>query len=485
MRFIPNKIQLDVLKRHIGPFIFCFFTVMFLLLMQFLILYIDRLIGKGLPIEIIIELILTNLAYMVVLAAPMAILVASLMAFGKFTELNELTALRAAGINPIHTITPVLAAATLMAIFLVWFSNDVLPDSNQRARALFLDIRTKKPGFDLKENEFYDGIEGYTFLVKNITNDADSLYDVTLFQESSSNQKKAIIKAKKGNLSSSNDQTLTLFLYDGSILRFINRRSNGKNTKVLEETAFKRHRLSFDLSAMAFSRTNPDKQGRNDRTMDIKAMRAVVDTLAKDIQKEKEKVYAAKTFDSSAYEYLTPDSIRGIPNNRSISTQKSTSDSLNNEPYQSKYKVMGQFSNKAGQDALYNFALSRLRNYRSSYENLKVNTDWRTNRIAKYWVEIHKKVSLPLACIIFVLIGAPIGMYTKKGNLGYAALISAGFLTFFWISIIQGEKLADRLVISPFTGMWFSNILLGIIGGVMILQMCTSFRISNLWKRRE
>lgn len=154
MKFLPNKIQLSVLRRHIGPFIFCFVTIMFLLLMQFLILYIDKLISKDLPIGIILELIATNLAYMVVLAAPMAVLVASLMAFGKFTELNELTALRAAGVNPIHTVTPVLAAAALLSVFLFWFSNDVLPDANQRARTLFLDIRQKSRGLILKRMSF-------------------------------------------------------------------------------------------------------------------------------------------------------------------------------------------------------------------------------------------------------------------------------------------------------------------------------------------
>ena len=147
-----NKLQIDILKRHVGPFIFCFFTVMFLLLMQFLMLYIDKLVGKGLPLSIILELIVTNLASMVVLAAPMATLVASLMAYGKFTELNELTALRAAGVNPIHIINPVLGVATVMAVGLILFGNYVLPDSNQRARSLFMDIRLKKPGFDLKSN---------------------------------------------------------------------------------------------------------------------------------------------------------------------------------------------------------------------------------------------------------------------------------------------------------------------------------------------
>ncbi len=156
--------------------------MMFLLLMQFLILNIDKLIGKDIPLLIIIELVATNLAYMVVLAAPMAVLIATLMAFGKFSELNELTALRASGINPIKIIQPVLIAAFILGLTLIWFSNNVLPEANSKARSLFLDIRLKKPGFDLKPNVFYDGIEGYTFLVREIDNDTDSLYNVTLFQ---------------------------------------------------------------------------------------------------------------------------------------------------------------------------------------------------------------------------------------------------------------------------------------------------------------
>jgi lipopolysaccharide export system permease protein len=238
---------------------------------------------------------------------------------------------------------------------------------------------------------------------------------------------------------------------------------------------------------MAFSRSNPSDKSRNDRTMDIKAMRAVVDTLDNEIQQAKNKVYELNKF------ALDPSEYRGEQKNKKI--QLESTGTINSSiaanvdstqaAFASKFNILQMLSYQSNQNAIYQLTLNQLRSYQSSYENLKVNTEWRTNRIAKYWVEIHKKVSLPLACIIFVLIGAPIGMYTKKGNLGYAALISAGFLTFFWISIIQGEKLADRLVVSPFTGMWFSNILLGIIGGVMVLQMCTSFRISNLWKRRE
>lgn len=475
MRFLPNKIQLDVLKRHVGPFIFCFLTVMFILLMQFLILHIHRLIGKGLPFGVIVELILTNLAYMVVLAAPMAVLVASLMAFGKLTELNELTALRAAGINPIRTVTPVMVAGLILSVFLVWFSNDVLPDANQRARSLFLDIRTKKPGFDLKEGQFYKGIQGYTFLVKDLPAGSDSLYNVTLFQEASSNNNQAVIKAKKGYLQSNPNQTLTLFMYDGSINRILQSGDSRDTDSSVERSTFDRYRLTFDLSQMAFSRSNPEKHSRTERTMDTKTMLAVVDTLERELKSQKEKVFKNHTFLGDVeIKEQTENPIR-------LDTNAAQDSTL----YASNYRLLSLSKNREEQLQLYETALPELRSYRSTYENLKVNTDWRVKRVARYWVEIYKKFSIPLACLIFVIIGAPIGMFTKKGNLGYAALIGVVFLTFFWITIIQGEKLADRLYISPFTGMWFSDILLGIAGVIMMLQISTSFKISKLWKRSD
>lgn len=475
MKFTPNKLQLDILKRHVGPFVFCFLTVMFLLLMQFLILHIDKLVGKGLPLGIILELIVTNLAYMVVLAAPMATLVASLMAFGKFSELNELTALRAAGINPIHVINPVLVAGLVMSISLMWFSNYVLPDSNQQARSLFIDIRLKKPGFDLNPNEFYDGIEGYTFLVKEVDNEADSLYDVTLMQEPSTEREKAYIKAKSGSLQSEdNGHTLTLFLFDGSSVRYMERRNQGEIVDILEKTNFDRYKISFDLSDLAFSRSNPEQHNRNDRTMKAETMLAVVDSLEKEID-------SARTKLLSQNNNLIPTEEQPEATIEKVLAAHDPDEEIV-PPYESTFATLNVLESRKEQEALNELALSGLRSQKADIENVITNTDWRIKRIARYLVEVHKKISIPLACFIFVLIGAPIGMYTKKGNLGYAALIGTIFLTFYWISIIQGEKMADRLFISPATGMWASNIILAIIGSYMVLRLCTSFKISNLWK---
>lgn len=482
MNILPNKLQLDVLRRHIGPFIFCFLTVMFLLLMQFLILHIDQLVGKGLPLGIIIELILTNLAYMVVLAAPMAVLVSTVMAYGRFSELNELTALNAAGVNPIRIITPVIFFSILLSIFLVWFSNNVLPQANQRARALFIDIRMKKPGFDLQPHVFYDGIEGYTFLVKRMSAEGDTLFNVTLFQEPGAKRDRAIIKADYGLLKSEKDrQTLTLYLHDGSILHYIPPQPK-RREEVIEQTDFSKYRISFDLSELAFSRSNPNRQTRSDRTMSARAMLAVVDSLHHEIGEQREKYFddAGKVLDPE--EHLKNKTRYG-PGYTGYTPPSDTTQLL--PALKSRFTVLNVPDTWNEQRALIDRTLNKLRDLQARFDNLGVNIHWREQRASKFMVEVYKKYSIPFACLAFILIGAPIGMLTRKGNLGFAGLIGAGILTFYWISIIQGEKLADRMYISPFTGMWFGDILLSMIGIYLIIHMVTPYKISKLWGSRD
>jgi lipopolysaccharide export system permease protein len=469
-----NSVQLNLLKKHVGPFLFSFFTMMFILLMQFLMNHVDKLVGKGLPLGIVIELILTNLAFMVVLAIPVAILVATLMAFGQFSEWNELTAIRAAGINPIKLIAPVLFAGFLLFGFTAYFSNYILPEANHKARSLFLDIRMQKPAFDLQPGIFYQDIEGYTFLITEIDSETDSLYDVRVFQSQSDSRRRAYINADRGWLESPDQYTLSLFLYDGSALRFIP--GNRQNKETLERNHFSKYRMSFDLSDLAFSRSNPDQRSRTDRTMSAQAMLAVVDSLQNEIQNEYEK-FRQNTGQTQTIPF-TSDVNRGLP---LIKDQKI--DTL--QIYNSEYVSLHHLPNPSAKTASLNRAINSIDSYRAELDNLRSNTGWRDFRVAEFMVEVHKKLSIPFACLLFVMLGAPIGMLTRKGNLGVAALISAGLLTIYFIAIIQGEKLADRMIISPFMGMWGINIFLFVIGLFLILHVSSSFRITNLWRSSE
>lgn len=515
-----RSLQIDILKRHIGPFLFCFMLVMFLLLMQFLILHIDKLVGKGLPFGIIIELILTNLAYMVVLAVPMSVLVANLMAFGKFSELNELTAIKAAGINPLSIIRPVLIATTGLTLFLIWFSNDVLPEANYKARSLFIDIRMQRPGFDLRQNVFYDGIDHYNFLVRQLPAGTDSLVDVTLFQEERTNREQAVIKARKGYLTSVEDtDVLSLYMFDGNIQRPLRDNADGK--KRVELTNFGQYRINFDLSDLSFSRTDPNNRRRDDRTMSSQAMLAVIDSLNRNTkndvlsynrQKGVNQAFQMLGQQSNPTSGTAPREGTALPpvdaateapaqqtepvQRQAVAPGEITVEQIpiifpafsvgdTTLPRQTRFVVLSNLQNTKEQQHAVRRASTSMRNSISQLINLQNNMNWRTERIAQYMVEVHKKVSIPVACIIFVLVGAPLGILTRKGNLGFNALISTVIFTYYWIGIIQGEKLADRMFISPFTGMWFTNITLFVLGIYLMLKVMYEFRISDLWRKKH
>ena len=488
---VLKRLQREILVGHIGPFLFCFLIVMFLLLMQFLIYHIDKLVGKGIPIAIILELILTNLAYMVVLAVPMAVLVSSLMAFGKFAENNELAAVKAAGISPMSLIRPVMVAALILFGFLAWFSDQVLPDANYKARSLFIDIRMQKPGFDLRENVFYDGIDSYNFLVRRIEASGDSLRDITLFQEGNAERSSAVVKADHGYMQSVPDtDILSLYLFDGQIVRNIAQAPTAENR--IEKTRFETYRINFDLSDLNFNRSDPDRRRRDDRTMTSAMMKVIVDSLQRDIQADFERLTAYKGINrlyitKERFEGDSTENFRKLLSGAEMAFQPPPSWAqtidLPENVVETELFSLNQLEHRERQRQVASRAQTNFRTTIAQLNNLQNNIQWRSERSAVYMVEIYKKVSIPFACLIFVMVAAPLGMLTRKGNIGFNALISAGLFTYYWISVIQGEKLADRMIISPITGMWFGNVTLFILGIYLLLKVVYEFRISDLWNR--
>lgn len=97
-------------------------------------------------------------------------------------------------------------------------------------------------------------------------------------------------------------------------------------------------------------------------------------------------------------------------------------------------------------------------------KNQQSNLDHYNRQIYKYQVEIYKKFSIPFACIVFVLIGAPLGIRARKGSLGVGVTFSVGFFLIYWACLIGGEELADRQMVHPALAMWFPNIVVGVFG---------------------
>ncbi len=222
-----------------GPFLAAFGTLLFLLLMQFLINYLPELVGRGLPFGVIAELIAYSLAYMVVLAVPMAVLVATLLVFARLAETQAYAVAKSAGISLLGLAWPVLAAAVFVAGGMMAFNNVVLPEANFRMKGLWQDIRQKKPGFELEAGVFYDGIQGYAIRVADAPAESNALREVLVFDDSEAGQR-ATITAARGELEPAGDAALVMLLEDGEIHRLSSVRDEGERTERYERVAFER-----------------------------------------------------------------------------------------------------------------------------------------------------------------------------------------------------------------------------------------------------
>ncbi|MGA9117415.1 MAG: LptF/LptG family permease [Bacteroidota bacterium] len=424
-----------VLKALIGPFVFSFGTLMFLFLLQFVMKFIDQLVGKGLTAWVIIELVGLNLAWMVVLAVPMSVLVAVLMAFGELSSRNEITAMKASGVGMHRMMGPVLLAASGTAILLVLFFNDVLPDANHRAKTLGMDIRRKRPTLALQPGLFSQEIPGFSILARRTAEKTNDLEGVTLYDYGDP-RTGILITAERGSISFSPDfRKLILDLETGEIhtLELASRRE-------YRRVRFERHRIAMDVEGYDFERTAEGTFIRSDRELSAREMMVIVDSLEAERARVEEGIreVAARDADSLLAGKLIPVPYAGFRTMHQPQTQD---------------------------------ALVHARQMQAWVENEALRVEGLGTQISQYMVEVHKKYSIPAACLVFVLVGLPLGIMARKGGFGVAATLSLGFFLLYWACLIGGEKLADRGLLSPALGMWLANILIGLVGVYLSIRI--------------
>jgi lipopolysaccharide export system permease protein len=424
-----------LLRALAGPFLFSLFTLMFLFLLQFVMKFIDQLVGKGLSAWLIIELVALNLAWMVVLAVPMAVLVATLMAFGDLSSRNEITAMKASGMSIYRMLLPVLAAATLVAVLLVYFNNDVLPEANHRAKTLLIDIRRKKPTLSIVAGSFSEDIPGYSILVRRTFERSNDLEGITLYDHTNPSGSVAIT-AERGKISFSPDyRKLIMDLQNGEIHQLdLQRKSAYRRVR------FENHRIAMNVQGFDFERSAEGTFDRGDRELSASAMLDTVASLRAQVDLMKRELgdSLAAHMERRLEGVGEPDPRVGI-----------------------RY---GGFS----ADTRPMMVVRTLGATATSRINQIVFNE---KKIDQYMVEVHKKYAIPAACLVFVLIGLPLGIMSRRGGFGIAATLSLGFFVLYWAFLVGGEKLADRALISPFSGMWAANILLGLVGVYLTIRI--------------
>jgi lipopolysaccharide export system permease protein len=428
------KAHLYILRAHLAPFLFSFITLMFIFLLQFLMKAVDQLVGKGLGFWVISELILLSLAWMVVLAIPASVLVATLMGFGRLSSQNEITALRAGGMSLPRMMTTVVLAATALGLLTVQFNNRVLPEANHRFKLLMMDIRRIKPTLSISAGLFNQDLTGYSILARRTQERSNDLEGLTIYDYTDPSMN-VVITADRGRVSFTSDyRKVVMDLTDGEIHSY---RPSAPDE--YRRIAFSRHRIVMEAEGFDFERSAVTAFSRSDRELSADEMRAIVDSLRTEAA-----ALRAQVPDDRAVQGRVP----GVSRIPSVPPAETTAD--------------------ARAAAL---AAQRVRVQLMNAQSRRETLDALARQVNAYLVEIHKKYSIPTACLVFVFIGVPLGVMVRRGTFGVAATLSLGFFLAYWASLIGGEKLGDRGLMSPWLAMWSANILLGAIGIVLTIRL--------------
>ena len=410
------------------PFFFSLLMITFLLFINFLLRAIDRFLGKGLEILTILEYLFLNLAWIIALSVPMAVLLATLMTFGRLSEDNEINAMRASGISFLSIIRAPLLFGISIATLLVIFNNFILPDMNFHARLLSGDIYRKRPDMNIEPGIFIDNLPDYSMIIGS--KEGDIMSDIRIFSKGKK-ESQTSIHSKTGTLSTLSDAFL-LTLFDGEIHELEN-----KDFTNYRRIIFDIHKIIIPADDLLLNRR--DSSNRTDREMTIPMIMNKVENYKKKLSVVKTRLKG--TFSRTLGDSLLPSSLEEGMQIVSLAKDSIRSDSTIKK---------GALHKKERQ--LRNLERQIKNEFGLIYSYLKGHN--------KYLVEVHKKFSIPFACILFVLLGAPLGVMAKKGGFAVSTSLSFGFFLLYYILLIGGEELADRNQVSPEIGMWAPNVVL-------------------------
>lgn len=452
MGFIGGWIGSRYIYRELlFPFFFSIGVVTFVLLTNFLIKTVDRLLGKGLPLMVIFEFLYLNLAWIVAMSIPMAVLVATLMTYGRLSEDNEITAMRSSGISFMTILGPGIIFGILVALFMVYFHNYILPDSNHKARLLSGDIYRKRPGLNIEPGYFMDDIPDYAIYVKE--KKGDHFRQITIYNKDSQSVQTTIY-ADSGYIEVEGN-TVLFNLFSGEIHEL-----NLDNLEDYRRSDFQRHRIAIPVDNLLLERRESSRRG--DREMTVAMMQEKVRKYRQERDKVIEKIQNMATRELEIQEKPELEDIRAVVEIK-------------------KQKNLAELS--APEAKQHNRRLNALVNRFKSEYNLAFSYQKQVN---KYKVEIHKKFSIPFACIVFVLIGAPMGVLTRKGGIALPAVLSLLFFLMYYVFLVGGEELADLVIIPPFWAMWIPNLLLTLVGIYLIYYATYEQKVVNfgrLWEK--
>lgn len=453
-----------ILREHVGPLLFAFSALTSLLLLNFVAKRFGDLVGKGLPWTVIAEFLALSIPFTLAMTLPMAVLVATLHAFSRLAAENEITAFKASGVSVRRLMFPVIIASLGLTFFMVWFNDQVLPRANHRLATLQSDIARVKPTLALAEQVINEVVPRQLFLrAGRIVSETNQLRDVTIYDLSLPNKRRTII-ADSGVLNfNATGEDLILRLYSGSMTEL-----GDTDPQRLQRSFFAEDVMKVRGVATRLDRNEDRSYYKSDREMSVCEMIS--------------RVREAKGQRDSAWVRLRLAEADGVRS----PTAPTISSGVGGAYCRA---VTGVRSMLSPREAV---AAARPQQPPPSSQNAAEAPPLRVNpapadpvvldgmklelRIAQrtvdqYRVEIEKKFAIATACLIFVLLGAPIALRFPRGGVGLTIGVSLAVFGLYYVGLLGGEALADRDLIGPAVAMWSTNILLGIVGLALMARI--------------
>jgi lipopolysaccharide export system permease protein len=434
---------------------------MFVLILQFLWMYIDELVGKGLEWGVILEFIFYCSGNLFMMALPLATLLSSIMAMGNLGEHNELLALKSAGISLQRILAPLMAIACVFAITGFLFSNNLLPYLNLKSTTLLYDIRQQRTELQIKEGTFYDGITNYTIRVGTKDAKTGLLCNIMIYDHSNGSGNRSLTIADSGYMRiTSNQKYLVLTLYNGCSYDEL-RESAGERKYPFRINNFSMEETIFELTGYGFERTDGNLFKNRSKMLNLHQLSAISDSLKRECdartQQQAQNFFLLSVFRFGASDF---------------------SGSSYSKPRRLAADSMLKACDVEQQLQVANRALVLSKQAQSNLVSQATDMQFTSRELNLHNIEWHLKFTVPLSCIIFLLIGAPLGAIIRKGGFGTPFLISLIVFMLYYVTSMLFERLARNSDWDPRIAIWMSSIITLPIGLFVSYKAATDQRVT-------
>jgi lipopolysaccharide export system permease protein len=446
-----------LLRLHVAPFVFALVALTALLLLNHLAKRFGDFVGKGLPWSVVAEFFGLAVPFIIAMTVPMAVLVAVLFAWSRLAESNEYTALLSCGVSPLRLAFPVALAGVAVSLASLAFADQVLPRSNHRLRMLMVDIQRKKPNFVLKEQVANEVMPGQLFLrAGRINAGADRLGDVTIY-DLQTPERRRVIHADSGRLAYANGfSDLHLTLHDGVILEAV-----PAEPAEFRSTYFATHLIRVAGVGDTLERTLEDSY-RTDRELSICEMDARMITVEHQARQARaDRLVGLRNGLREAAGLAAPPGRDSLAQRRPLF-------------YCRALNQLGDWLRPTPAGAQTPIPQTAQTPIPQAAQGARLNPNqiaslWQRGRAAErdaasYEVEVHKKFVLSTACLVFVLLGVPLALRFPRAGVGLVIGASLTVFTVYYVGLIVGEDLGDRLIVNPALAMWLPNLVFAAVG---------------------